>query len=359
MTTENHCMSLQCGNYPTFLTYECVDFLPPLCSTSILVNSTIINWSWTQSMKICKMNDTYLLGNINLSNVTSACLGNKHESPYWIGIFREKYFNTDQGQPIEQSARKFFNKCQRCKLNNEGAPECELVGCEKNLKKSAVICSEQSVATESSESLSSTDNSTIPIAVSVVLVLFLIAGCVIAIIIYKRRKNAQEKETKSAYCPPANKESERCSDTKTFNNTNYFVLQRPNSTYQLADNSKLELESPYNEAEEGTYNHLGEKRVRKKHDDDTYNHASSAELSDLSDYDVANRKHLNNEDNTYDHTGVGNDSYGKFKSDLSDYDVANREHRNEEDSTYDHTGVDSHGKYNSTQMNETDYSELS
>lgn len=43
------------------------------------------------------MNDTYLLGNINLSNVTSACLGNKHESPYWIGIFREKYFNTDQG----------------------------------------------------------------------------------------------------------------------------------------------------------------------------------------------------------------------------------------------------------------------
>eukprot|EP00105_Crassostrea_gigas_P043594 XP_019927742.1 PREDICTED: uncharacterized protein LOC105340218 isoform X5 [Crassostrea gigas] len=156
MTTENHCMSLQCGNYPTFLTYECVDFLPPLCSTSILVNSTIINWSWTQSMKICKMNDTYLLGNINLSNVTSACLGNKHESPYWIGIFREKYFNTDQGQPIEQSARKFFNKCQRCKLNNEGAPECELVGCEKNLKKSAVICSE-SVATESSESLSSTD----------------------------------------------------------------------------------------------------------------------------------------------------------------------------------------------------------
>lgn len=175
-----------------------------------------------------------------------------------------------------------------------------------------------------------------------------------------RRKNVlQEKETKSAYCPPANKKSERCSDTKTFDNTNYFVLQRPNSTYELADNFKLELESPYNEAEEGTYDHLGEKRVRKKHDDDTYNHASSADLSDLSDYDVANRKHLNNEDNTYDHTGVGNESYGKVKSDLSDYDVANREHRNEEDSTYDHTGVDSHGNYNSTQMNETDYSELS
>lgn len=177
-----------------------------------------------------------------------------------------------------------------------------------------------------------------------------------------RRKNVlQEKETKSAYCPPANKKSERCSDTKTFDNTNYFVLQRPNSTYELADNFKLELESPYNEAEEGTYDHLGEKRVRKKPDDDIYNHASSAELSDLSDYDVTNREHLNNEDNTYDHTGVGDDSYGKVKSDLSDYDVANREHRNEEDSTYDHTGVDvdSYGTYNSTQMNETNYSELS
>lgn len=42
------------------------------------------------------MNDIYLLGNINLSNVTSACLDNKHASN-WIGIFREKYFNTDQG----------------------------------------------------------------------------------------------------------------------------------------------------------------------------------------------------------------------------------------------------------------------
>lgn len=48
-------------------------------------------------MRICKMNDTYLLGNINLSNVTSACLGHEHGAPYWIGIFKEKYLNTDQG----------------------------------------------------------------------------------------------------------------------------------------------------------------------------------------------------------------------------------------------------------------------
>lgn len=180
-------------------------------------------------------------------------------------------------------------------------------------------------------------------------------------LICSRRKHVlQEKDTKSTYVPPA-KESEKYTDSKTYNDTNYFVLQRSNPTYELADNSKLEFESPYNEAEEGTYDHLGEKKARKRPADDIYNHASSAELLDLSDYDVANHKHLNSEDNTYDHTCVGDDSYGKVKSDLSDYDVANRKPLNEEDSTYDHAGVegDSYGKYNSSQVNETDYSELS
>nr|XP_034304425.1 uncharacterized protein LOC105340218 isoform X1 [Crassostrea gigas] len=427
LNTRINCISLECGTTPIFVKFhDCNASLPQLCSTTTLDNSTQYA-NWTKSMGFCKENGTYLAGNFNLSNATSACFEYAHTSPRWIGAFRENYYNTDQGQQIEESDQRFFNSCQRCKLAN-GAPTCEFVGCGDKSNKSEVICSETKEVTvpisdttfrsttpkETTEmyvsditkektteittekatrttteittgitteittggntggttgsfdtskkkfSDSIEDNSAVPIAVSVVLVLLAMAGCVIAIVIYKRRKNVlQEKETKSAYCPPANKKSERCSDTKTFDNTNYFVLQRPNSTYELADNFKLELESPYNEAEEGTYDHLGEKRVRKKHDDDTYNHASSADLSDLSDYDVANRKHLNNEDTTYDHTGVGNDSYGKVKSDLSDYDVANREHRNEEDSTYDHTGVDSHGNYNSTQMNETDYSELS
>lgn len=64
-------------------------------------NSTSINANWTGSMRICKMNDTYLLGNINLSNVTSACLRHEHGAPYWIGIFREKYFNTDKGNEFK------------------------------------------------------------------------------------------------------------------------------------------------------------------------------------------------------------------------------------------------------------------
>lgn len=126
------------------------------------------------------------------------------------------------------------------------------------------------------------------------------------------------------------------------------------------DNSKIESESPYNEAEDGPYDHLGEKKVRRRPVDDIYNHATSAEISDLSDYDVANHKHLNSEDNTYDHPAFGEDSYGKFKSETTDYDVTNRIHQNKEDNTYDRTSAEdnSYGKVSPTQVKETDYSEL-
>lgn len=59
-------------------------------------NSTI-NTNWTDSMGLCKENGTYLAGNINLSNVNSACLGYVHKTPRWIGVFRENYFKTDHG----------------------------------------------------------------------------------------------------------------------------------------------------------------------------------------------------------------------------------------------------------------------
>lgn len=112
---------------------------------------------------------------------------------------------------------------------------------------------------------------------------------------------------------------------------------------------------------DGTYDHLGHNDGRKRSAADIYNHASSGGLSDLSDYDVANRKNASSEDNAYDRTGVRDDSYGKCKSDLSDYDVANRKHLNEENNTYDRTCVmdNSYGKLNSSQFRETDYSELS
>lgn len=43
-----------------------------------------------------------------------------------------------------------------------------------------------------------------------------------------------------------------------------------------------------------------------------------------------------------------------------EYDVANRKHLNEEDSTYNHAGNEgnSYGKYNASHVNKIDYSEL-
>lgn len=67
-----------------------------------LDNSTI-NKNWTDSMGLCKENGTYLAGNISLSNVNSSCLGHVHATtPRWIGVFREKYLNTDQGSEFKR-----------------------------------------------------------------------------------------------------------------------------------------------------------------------------------------------------------------------------------------------------------------
>lgn len=47
------------------------------------------------------------------------------------------------GHFIEQSAKRFFDKCQRCKLK-KGEPhhDCEFVGCDDKRKESEVFCSE-------------------------------------------------------------------------------------------------------------------------------------------------------------------------------------------------------------------------
>lgn len=60
-------------------------------------------------MEICKKNGTYLSGNINLSNLSSACPDHAHKSPYWIGVFREKYLNTDQGNEFIEMRMNMFD----------------------------------------------------------------------------------------------------------------------------------------------------------------------------------------------------------------------------------------------------------
>lgn len=42
----------------------------------------------------------YYLGNINLSDVISSCTGLKHSGPGWIGVIKENFVKSDQGNRI-------------------------------------------------------------------------------------------------------------------------------------------------------------------------------------------------------------------------------------------------------------------
>lgn len=59
-------------------------------------------------MESCNKNGTYLSGNINLSNLSLACPDDPHTSPYWIGVFREQYLNTDQGNEFMEMRMKKY-----------------------------------------------------------------------------------------------------------------------------------------------------------------------------------------------------------------------------------------------------------
>lgn len=88
--------------YKTSLQCYHKDAVKCKCLIFSLDSSTInLNTNWTNSMRFCKKNGTYLAGNFNLSNATSACSGYDHNNPHWIGAFREKYFNTDQGNQFK------------------------------------------------------------------------------------------------------------------------------------------------------------------------------------------------------------------------------------------------------------------
>lgn len=128
---------------------------------------------------------------------------------------------------------------------------------------------------------------------------------------FRKRKNMQETD-KTRGRSTLTIGSTKYSNVQNNTNQNVVVLQQSNPSYELAGLISVASESPYNDAEDGTYDLLGNKEARKAHAEDIYNQTSCNELSDLSDYDVANHKRLNAEDDTYDHSGVTDNSYGHF-----------------------------------------------
>lgn len=123
---------------------------------------------------------------------------------------------------------------------------------------------------------------------------------------FRRKKHLEDNNTYDCI-KSTTKTSESYSDIDNNINENYFVLHQSNPSYKLADNSKKDstVENVYNDSEDGTYDHLGDKAARKQDAaDDTYNHASSVMISDVSDYDVTNQKRTHEDENDYDHTYV-------------------------------------------------------
>lgn len=54
--------------------------------------------TWTAGKENCNKNNSYLLWNIDFSDLTSTCKGLDNKTDQrWIGIVKEKYMNTDHG----------------------------------------------------------------------------------------------------------------------------------------------------------------------------------------------------------------------------------------------------------------------
>lgn len=90
--------------------------------------------------------------------------------------------------------------------------------------------------------------------------------------------------------------STKYSNVQNNSDQNVVVLQQSNNSYELAGHISVASESPYTEAEDGTYDLLENKEARKAHAEAIYNQTSCNELSYLYDNDVANHKRLNAED---------------------------------------------------------------
>lgn len=340
LNVSSRCLSLQCGLDSKFLNNACRTSLIPICSSLEFYNTTHNNWM--KNKEYCKIKGNYPIGNLTLSNITLACTESNHNntSPRWIGVVHEVNKTEDQGQLISKSDQVFVKRCFKCRLNESTLKlQCEYDFCDVHLT-NTIYCSKDELTTPQPENVDTSYLETTTrfvstsvyettsvvyivsdkieskggaiIIVPVGVVILLLSVFSVAIVLYiRRKKQLQEKNAVEGRSPHTNG-SKNYSNVENSTEKNYFVLQKSNPSYELAGECIVGSESPYNEAEDGTYDHLGNKDARKAPAEDIYNHTSSAELSDLSDYDVTNHKHLNEEDSTYDHAGVGDSSYGHF-----------------------------------------------
>lgn len=144
LNIQSHCLSLQCQD-PRFINIYCNEFLHPICNinTPVYLNNQSSE-IWKQGMEVCKSKNYYLLGNINLSDAKSSCTGLQNSGPGWIGVIKENFVKSDQGQIINNPYPESFNTCQRCRFEDQTS-FCQYVSCDEILT-SEIICSKNDIA---------------------------------------------------------------------------------------------------------------------------------------------------------------------------------------------------------------------
>lgn len=55
-------------------------------------------YRWREGMNHCKRFGTYLIGNVNISNITLACVNLNNNEPLWTGVIRDQYVKADKGK---------------------------------------------------------------------------------------------------------------------------------------------------------------------------------------------------------------------------------------------------------------------
>nr|XP_022297014.1 uncharacterized protein LOC111106578 isoform X3 [Crassostrea virginica] len=125
---NNSLFSKECGGESTF---------------NVFITDLHGSFPWRQGMEICKRENTYLIGNIMLSNITLVCAKLNNADPRWIGIVRDRYVRTEQGEVIAKSANRFFDSCEKC-IDRKGKPHCVYEMCNTSLTAN-VYCSESSL----------------------------------------------------------------------------------------------------------------------------------------------------------------------------------------------------------------------
>ncbi|XP_048742224.2 uncharacterized protein LOC125655765 isoform X2 [Ostrea edulis] len=317
---QYNCLNLECGNSSKILkTENCSDALHAICGENLAIRD---NYSgWRSQLENCKSrNNAYLYGNVDIRGAPAACrnIAMSFESPNWIGVLREQYQSEDRSKSGPGNISK--NRallCQKC--NRDG---CIFTNCYEKLH-NTVFCKTLTV-TISPQGLAENDESLGSIIAPIITITIVgIIGGVLLFIYIRRKRHHTNNETRDKYPNTSNNAGNKvCKnvETKRTENKNaeyteshdlserdgYFDLASSYPNHGVADENNGECSSPYNDAEEGDYDHLRETKSRQKETDDTYHHALHVHVGDSSDYDVTRRKYDQETENMYDKTGGNN-----------------------------------------------------